>query len=155
MTGPNLTPRQMIDVPPVWLLAAITIMWLQARWIGGIETGVLGLWIGRGFICAGLGLMVAALWEFRRAKTTPIPHHVPDAMITTGVFGLTRNPIYLGDVLILCGLGISFGALSVVVVLPGFIRLIDARFISAEEMRLARTFPDSFPAYKTSVRRWI
>lgn len=150
-----MTWRKMIDIPPVWLALAVFFLWMQARFAGGLDTGPLGLWGGRVLITLGLGLMAAALWEFYRARTTPIPHQMPDAMIASGIFGRTRNPIYLGDALILAGFGLSFGALSLVLILPGFVWLIDRRFIRAEEERLARSFPDSFPAYKSSVRRWI
>ena len=144
-----------IDIPPAWLLGAICLLWLQTSLLGGFDTGPLGLWVGRVFIFAGLGLMVAALWSFQAAKTSPIPHTQPDAIITSGVFGLSRNPIYLGDLLVLLGLGLGWGAILTVLVAPAFAVLITRRFILAEEKRLEHRFPDQFTAYKTRVRRWI
>lgn len=150
-----MTIRQMIDIPPVWLVGAIFVLWLQVRLFGALPLGVVGLWAGRGLIGLGLLLMAAALWSFVRARTTPVPHQMPDAMITSGVFAFSRNPIYLGDALILLGAGLGLGAVSTLVVLPAFIWLIDRRFIQAEEARLETGFPESWPKYRAKVRRWV
>ncbi len=144
-----------IDIPPVWLLGAVALVWLETLVTGGLNTGNWGLWAGRFLIVAGLGLMVAAIWEFQKAKTSPVPHMQPSAMITSGIFGITRNPIYLGDALILLGLGFGLGAISTLIVLPLFVALIHLRFIRAEEKRLEAGFPETWPRYRSKVRRWI
>ncbi len=145
----------MIDIPPVWLFAALGCIWTEAALTGGVNTGSIGAWLGGGLVGLGLVLMATALVAFWRANTTPVPHQQPDAMITTGVFGLTRNPIYLGDALIVAGVGLSNGALLTILLLPAFILLIDRRFIRAEEARLEAGFPETWPKYKEQVRRWV
>ncbi|MEL7459374.1 MAG: isoprenylcysteine carboxylmethyltransferase family protein [Pseudomonadota bacterium] len=150
-----MTRWQMIDIPPVWLFAGLGCLWAEAALTGGVPVGSLGAWIGGGFVALGLALMAAALWAFWRADTTPIPHQQPDAMITTGIFAFTRNPIYLGDALVFAGVGLSNGAILTLIIVPGFVWLIDRRFIRAEEARLAAGFPETWPTYKHRVRRWI
>mgnify|MGYP001794891127 CR=1 FL=1 len=150
-----MTRWQMIDIPPVWLFAGLGVIWTEHAVTGGLPVGALGAGIGGSLVALGLGLMAAALWAFYRANTTPIPHQAPDAMITTGVFALTRNPIYLGDALVIAGVGMSNGAVLSLVILPVFVWLITRRFIRAEEARLAAGFPETWPTYRDRVRRWI
>lgn len=148
---------KLIDLPPIWLAFAILIAWAQARflpifsWPGGgtIET------LGNLLVVLGLLLMAAALWEFWRAKTTPIPHQEASALIVTGVFKFTRNPIYLGDACVLLGLVLRWEAAISLVLVPAFVLLIQHRFIRGEEMRLRARFGEEFDAYTSDVRRWI
>lgn len=146
--------KKLIDIPPVWLALALLALWLQTKLLGAFDLAP-AVWLGRVIIALGLVLMGLAIWEFMKARTSPIPHTNPSAIITTGVFAWTRNPIYLGDALVLFGFGMAFGALSVVVLLPAFVVLIERRFILSEEARLEAAFPEPFAAYKSSVRRWF
>lgn len=145
-----------IDIPPVWLACALILAWGQARFLG-FDLGF-GAWAGAAggvLMVLGIALIVAALWEMRRKNTTPVPHLVPTALVTSGVFSLSRNPIYLGDTLILTGLILRWDAVPSVVLLPLFVLLIDARFIAGEEDRCRKAFGAAFDAYKARTRRWI
>ena len=146
---------KMIDVPPTWLAGCAALAWLQAR---HLPIGGFGAWadaLGALAILTGLGLMGAAVIAFRRHRTTVIPKRDPSAIITTGVFALSRNPIYLGDALVLLGLILRWDAVPSLVLVPAFILLIQRRFIAGEEARLAAAFPDAFAAYRAKVRRWV
>lgn len=145
-----------IDLPPVWLAAALGLVWAQARVFDlGLSFGGWAGSVGGGLVALGLGLIIAAIREMRRHRTTPIPHHVPSTLVTTGVFGLSRNPIYLGDALILTGLILRWDAVLSLVLVPVFVWLIGARFVAAEEARCAVAFGEAFRAYKSRTRRWI
>jgi protein-S-isoprenylcysteine O-methyltransferase Ste14 len=147
---------KMIDIPPVWLAGFAVLAWLQPRLIpAGPPAGNTALWAGGALVGLGLALMAAALWAFMRARTTPIPHQEPTALIASGIFRFTRNPIYLGDALVLAGLCIRWGAWTALLLVPLFILLIDRRFIRAEEARLARAFGPDFEAYAARTRRWL
>lgn len=147
----------MIDIPPVWLLGALLIAWAQAKalpvlgWPGGglVET------FGNLFVAFGILLIVLGLLALLRAKTTPVPHREPEALATGGVFRFTRNPIYLGDALVLFGLILRWEAVLSLILVPAFVFLIDRRFIRAEEARLRAAFGARFEAYAAEVRRWI
>ena len=145
-----------IDLPPIWLAAVLGLVWGQARFFDlGLRFGAWAGPVGGILVVLGLGLIGAAIWEMRRHRTTPIPHHVPRALVTTGVFGLSRNPIYLGDVLILTGLILRWDAVLSLPLVPVFVWLIGTRFIAAEEARCAEAFGHQFEAYKSGTRRWI
>ena len=89
--------------------------------------------------------MVLTVSEMRRARTTPIPHMQPSALVTGGIFGRSRNPIYLDEALVLAGLCLRWGWPALILV-PLFAAVITDRFIRAEEARLHDGFG---PEYDT------
>jgi len=146
-----------LDLPPVWLVAFIALAWVQARYLA------LGLSFGGGWIDllagvllgGGVVLMGLAIVQFRRHKTTVHPHNTPTTLIQSGIFARTRNPIYLGNALILAGLILRFDAVLALVLLPVFVWVIERRFIVPEEDTMRRTFRAEFARYEKKVRRWI
>jgi protein-S-isoprenylcysteine O-methyltransferase Ste14 len=120
-----------------------------------VDLGQAGHVIGTGLFWAGLGLMALAAVEFLRVRTTPVPRASPQALITSGIFRITRNPIYLGDALVLAGLCLRWEASLALILVPLFVLFIDRRFIQQEEQTLSTAFPESYPAYLTVTRRWI
>jgi len=143
-----------IDLPPVWLALFVGLGWAQATWWPVGSFGRAGDWLGGALVVAGLGLAVAAALEFRRARTTIMPHEEPSAIVTSGIYGFSRNPIYLGDALILTGLGLRWDSVLALVLVPVFVAVITARFIAPEEGRLRARFGAEFEAWAARVRRW-
>jgi protein-S-isoprenylcysteine O-methyltransferase Ste14 len=146
-----------IDIPPVWLLLAVATTWQisvlqpQVLTIGHPMLDLLGgLLVG-----AGLVLMLLAVAEMRRRKTTVIPHKEADALVTTGVFARSRNPIYLGDALVLAGLALRWDAPIALMLVPLFMATLTQRFIIPEENRLRRKFHADFARYCEKTRRWL
>ena len=147
---------RMIDIPPVWLALALAVVWAEGRLAPtGLGFGRVGDLAGGALAGVGLALMLAALATLLRARTTPIPHRDPAALVTGGVFRLSRNPIYLGDAAILLGLCLRWDGVLSLALVPLFVLWIDRRFVQAEEARLNAAFPDAFAAYAARVRRWI
>jgi protein-S-isoprenylcysteine O-methyltransferase Ste14 len=147
--------REMIDLPPLWLALMAGLAWLQSR---VLPVGGFGAWggpLGWAFILAGGALMLAAFVEFRRHRTTVVPHQEARVLITTGVYRLSRNPIYLADALILSGLSLWWNALAGILLVPLFMAVISARFIRPEEARLRVRFGPAFEAWATRTRRWL
>lgn len=144
-----------IDMPPVWLLGALGVVWALGRAVPEPAFGGWARVVAPVLVLAGLALIAAAAVEFRRSRTTIIPHEMPQAMVAHGVYRLSRNPIYLGDALILTGAVFWWQAVLPLVVLPVFLWVIRARFILPEEARLEAAFPDAFAAYRARTRRWI
>ncbi|MBI4521397.1 MAG: isoprenylcysteine carboxylmethyltransferase family protein, partial [Gemmatimonadetes bacterium] len=93
--------------------------------------------------------------HFDRLNTTVKPFEEPRELTTAGLFGFTRNPMYLGGVVLLAGLAIFLGSLSPWPVIPVFMWVIARRFISAEEEILERRFGERYLEYKARVRRWL
>ena len=143
-----------IDLPPVWLALFAALGWVQAAWLPLASFGAFGDWLGAGLVAAGLALAIAAAVEFRRARTTIIPHEMPTAIVTSGVYRLSRNPIYLGDALILAGLGLRWDSVLALALVPVFAAVITRRFILPEEARLRARFGAEYDAWAARVRRW-
>lgn len=144
-------------MPPVWLAGFAALAWVQATWwpmglgFGDTWAGLLGgLLVGGGAVLMGL-----AIAEFRRHRTTVIPHNTPAHLIQSGIFSRSRNPIYLGDTLILTGLILWFDAVVSLPLVPIFVWVIERRFILPEEDRMRRKFRTEFARYERKVRRWV
>lgn len=145
-----------IDIPPVWLLACLGIAWWQKEsWpIGGFGPVWADL-LGGLLVGGGLVLMALAVYEMRRHRTTVIPHLEADRLVTSGIFKRSRNPIYLGDSMILAGLILYWDAVLALPLIPIFVWVIERRFILPEEERLRRKFVAEFHRYAQQTRRWL
>lgn len=147
----------LLHIPPVWLVFCIFLAWCQGRFLPlgmSVDHPVTHMMAGL-LIGAGLLLMAAALHAFWRHKTTVIPHREPQRLITDGVFARTRNPIYLGDALLLAALILRFDAVPSLVLVPIFVWWIEHQFIVPEEDLMRRAFRAEFARYEQKVRRWI
>lgn len=146
-----------LDIPPAWLLGFAALTWLQAEYLpSGLSFG--GAWadfLGGLLVGGGLLLAVLAVAEMRRHRTTVLPHRTPEHLVQTGIFSRSRNPIYLGDVLILAGLVLWFDAVLSLLLVPLFLWLLERRFVLPEEDRLRRTFRADWARYERKVRRWV
>jgi protein-S-isoprenylcysteine O-methyltransferase Ste14 len=111
--------------------------------------------VGACLILIGVAFMVASIRNFLRAAT-PVPTNQPTrALVTTGVNGWTRNPIYVGMFLIYGGIGaVAHSTWVLVLVLPLAV-LIRYGVIAREEVYLERRFGDAYVDYKRRVRRWL
>ncbi|WP_166416160.1 methyltransferase family protein [Cochlodiniinecator piscidefendens] len=145
-----------IDIPPVWLLLFLGIAWWQAVYfpILSLESGLTDL-ISGVLIGGGLVLMMLAFVEFRKHKTTAVPHETPTQLIQSGIFKRSRNPIYIADMLLLAGFILRWDAIISLALIPLFLWVIEKRFVIPEEDRLRRKFRVQYAAYCRKVRRWI
>ncbi|MCC1493627.1 isoprenylcysteine carboxylmethyltransferase family protein [Cognatishimia sp. F0-27] len=144
-----------IDLPPVWLLACLVIAWTAQGAFGLTFGGAWADFAGGLLVGGGILLMVFAVMALQRHKTTVIPHQEADTLVVSGVFKLSRNPIYLGDCLLLAGLILRWDAVVALPLLPVFVWVIERRFILPEEKRLRRKFRASFAKYTQQTRRWL
>lgn len=109
------------------------------------------------FISAGGLLMTIAAWQFQRARTTINPMKPGNAstLVTSGVFAVSRNPIYVADLLFLIAVGLWFGSALSFLWLPVFVVYMNRFQIMPEEEALARLFGGDYLDYRARVRRWI
>jgi protein-S-isoprenylcysteine O-methyltransferase Ste14 len=108
-------------------------------------------------LASGLAVIVAGVLEFRRARTTVDPVHPEKAtaVVESGIYRFTRNPMYLGMLLTLIA-WTGFLANPVTLAGPVLFVLAMNRFqIGPEERALAQLFGDSYRVYLGRVRRWI
>ena len=146
-----------IDIPPVWLAVAVAMAWAISvvqppSWAVG---GPVMQLAGGLFVGAGLVLILLAAVEMRKWRTTIVPHQEASHLVTSGIFSRSRNPIYLGDTLILAGLALRWEAPVALLLVPLFMLTITQRFILAEEDRLRRSFRAEFARYCQKTRRWL
>jgi len=147
-----------LKVPPValvflfgalmWLVSAYSVFTFALPWRSTVAA----------LLCTvGVAIILSGVWSFRRAKTTVNPL-TPDAtttMVTSGIYRFTRNPMYLGFLLVLTGWAFYLSNLLAFALLPPFVWYLNRLQIVPEERVLGAKFPQAFTAYKTSVRRWI
>lgn len=146
-----------IDLPPVWLIGCILAAWMQvAHAPMGLSFG--GYWadfVGGLLVGGGVVLMLLAAYELNRNRTTVVPHRTPTTLVQSGIYSRTRNPIYVGDGLVLAGLILRFDAVLALPLIPIFIYVIEKRFILPEEDRMRRKYRMDFARYESKVRRWV
>ncbi len=104
---------------------------------------------------AGIGVTGRALTLFKEAGTTHNPYGIPVALVTTGPFRFTRNPMYLGVTSVLLGIAILIGTLPLFLAPLLFFLTIHTVFIPDEERTLERIFGQQYVDYKSRVRRWL
>ncbi len=114
-------------------------------------------WSSLIFITAGLTLDFTSLFLFLRAKTTahPFRENKAAALVTTGFYRYTRNPMYLGLLLLLIGWAIRMGSATPFLLLPLFVMVITSKQIIREEKALSKLFGEDYLIYKSRVRRWL
>jgi protein-S-isoprenylcysteine O-methyltransferase Ste14 len=145
-----------IIYPPIWLVfGLITIFALNELMPGVRFTSTWGQVVGGLIIFVGLVLLLLAGGLFKQAGTDLVPFKNVSALVTTGIYRYTRNPMYLGMAAILLGCAITVGAALSLLVAPVFMVIIELRFIRPEEEMLRGLFPEDFPPYCTRVRRWL
>lgn len=109
-------------------------------------------------ISLGVVLTVLADREFRRKGVVNENGQYldnADILVTSGVYGMTRNPAYLGLVLIIAGLAIWVGSLSPWIVVILFVFLLRRTYIASEERRMSAQFGDRYQQYCRLVPRWF
>lgn len=146
-----------LDLPPVWLGFFAAAAWSQWQIVPinfFLQLSQLGI---AGSILIGCGLMLALLAavEFRRHRTTIIPHRTPRKILQTGVFAYSRDPIYVADALILTGFILRWDPVLVFLYVPLFIWFIQKRFIEVEERRMAAEFGKKYRNNAKKVRRYV
>jgi protein-S-isoprenylcysteine O-methyltransferase Ste14 len=103
-----------------------------------------------GFVMIGIGTRRFA------AAGTNIPPNLPTtALVVDGIYGRTRNPLYLGATLVYLGLSVAAGSLWAIVLVVPLLWVINVGVVAREERYLERKFGDAYRAYKARVRRWV
>jgi protein-S-isoprenylcysteine O-methyltransferase Ste14 len=148
-----------LKVPPlvVTLLAAGS-GWYAARMVP--TSGFVlpyGDVLAGSFFLAGIGVAASGAGEFRRARTTlnPLIPEKSSALVVSGVYRWTRNPIYLGMLLTLLCWATYLANWVSFAFLPVFVIYMNHFQIAPEERALASRFGQEFAAYRSKVRRWI
>jgi len=113
--------------------------------------------IAWGLFAAAVGIMGIAIGQFKRRKTTvnPLQPDMATSLVTSGIFSMTRNPMYLAMALMLLAQSVWLGRILAVIPLAVFIAYITEFQIKPEERALRSVFGEAYTHYVTKVRRWI
>ena len=148
-----MTPRRIN--PPHYFLLAIIAMGALSVLPGAPVLAGPWRWLGAVPIVLGIALAVVASQQFARAGTNILPLSKSTALVTTGAFAFTRNPMYVGMNLVLAGIALMLNSVWPWLVLPAFLALLYLRFIRHEEVLMEATFGEQYRAYRAKVRRFI
>src|SRR5688572_7954471 len=148
-----------LKIPPVALMLLFALMmWLMSIY----ETSLSFLLPWRRAIavfvaCAGLAIGLGGVVAFRRAKTTvnPVTPEATTTMVTSGLYRFSRNPMYLGLLVVLIGWAIFLSHPLAFALLPLFVLYMNRFQIIPEERILSAKFAHQFTAYTETVRRWV
>jgi protein-S-isoprenylcysteine O-methyltransferase Ste14 len=144
--------------PPIVALTMLAVMWIAARAVPAVDL------LGRGRIpmasalaLLGIALIVTGARQFRGAQTTVNPRHPESAsvLVTSGVYRVTRNPMYVGLVLVLVGWAVALASPLTLLGPVLFVAYLTRYQIRPEERVLLAKFGDRYRDYTARVRRWI
>ncbi|MBO6503310.1 MAG: isoprenylcysteine carboxylmethyltransferase family protein [Kordiimonadaceae bacterium] len=145
-----------ILVPPLLLVLCLIGMIVVSRY------GPSTIWFEQPFDKAGwaivtLGVLLP-IWAariFKRRETNILPYRDPEKIVTEGPFKFTRNPMYLGMLLVLIGTAVKLGTLESFGFVLLFFGVANWWYIPFEEARMHAVFGEQFDTYKSVVRRWL
>ncbi len=157
MTSQSHTDLPVPVAPPPFFFGGAFVISLVLQWLLPLAR-----WNGAWLVFAGVVLALAggavAVWGFRTlkgAKTTIHVHEVSSALVDSGPYGLSRNPLYVALTLLYLGLAMGLGLTWPLLLLAPTIALVQMLVIQREEVRLAAWFGQDYLDYKARVRRWI
>jgi protein-S-isoprenylcysteine O-methyltransferase Ste14 len=142
--------------PPILLLLHIFATFLLNRLLPlPFSFPKMLVWVGYCLILAGIGLALSAAGRILQAHTTLDPHGAVTEIVTGGPYRFSRNPIYLGFVLLLIGFSFAFGTYWGLIMSPVLIVSLSQLVIKYEEAYLEKKFGDAYTGYKSRVGRWL
>lgn len=158
MEGNNMINLE-LKIPPVAvLLVCAVLMWLVAMVLPqhGLADNIARV-VGVIFVALSMLGGFLGVGAFLKAKTTvdPLLRHKTSSLVTSGIYGVSRNPMYLGMLGLLIGFGFYLGSLYSLSLCVGFVWYLNRFQIEPEERMLAAQFPEEFARYQARVRRWI
>jgi len=148
---------KMIEMRPPRIALASTIMAAAIQWALKSDEGVRFAvpWFGVTLGLMGFFLMMWAWWLFKQRKLAICPTVRTASMITHGPYRITRNPMYLGMILMMLGLALYLGTLPFYLSAVAYFAILNFVFCPFEENKLSHAFGDEYALYKDQVRRWL
>ena len=148
-----------LKVPPLAIVLVLAgAMWFAARQLPSLAVTLpwrhgLAITIS----CVGILFLLAGIYAFQKAKTTlnPTTPNATSSIVASGVYRVSRNPMYVGFLLALTGWATFLSHPLPFLLLPVFVAYMNRFQISPEERALSAKFGDEYDTYKQGVRRWL
>jgi protein-S-isoprenylcysteine O-methyltransferase Ste14 len=150
---PNISP--MVH-PPVVGLMFIVIAYFLGRFTPlPFSAPAILRYFGLALTFLGFLMGIGAFIEFRKARTTQDAHGSAKQLVTSGIYRFTRNPVYLGFLLMVVGLPLNSGLYWGIVLAPFYVFLMNRLIIQHEETYLEKKFGKTYAGYMSRVKRWL
>ena len=142
--------------PPFWYaLAVLGGVLLDRRWPLTILGGRAITFAGVVFVLGWMALAFVSISRFRRSKTSIVPIRPAEALVLSGPYRYTRNPMYVSLALLTIGCGLLLATWWPIVLLVPTLVIVQRFVILPEERYLRRRFGTAYEAYARRVRRWL
>ena len=144
--------------PPIQALLSAIMMCLISRYFTHANFSLNGINIfALIFLIIAVIIIILSMYKFRKIKTTisPLRPNKTSSLVKSGIYEYTRNPMYLGLLLMLFSLALFLKNFISFLILPLFILFITKNQILPEEEALENIFGEEYKNYKNKVRRWI
>lgn len=151
--------RLELKIPPLLLVVIIgALMWLVSSFTpSAFVSNQIGLWFAGGVFLVGILFCVLGVLSFKNAETTvnPMKPEESSALVTSGIYGVTRNPMYVGFLLFLISWSFFLANIFALLLATVFILYMNKFQIKPEEKMLQKIFGQEFTEYTKRVRRWL
>lgn len=148
-----------LKIPPVLVVVIFAfLMWLMTKFTVDVEFLMSYRWmLCVPLFCLGGIFSLLGVASFKTAQTTvnPTKPEASSALVKTGIYQYSRNPMYVGFLFILLAWGFLLSNAYAIAITPGFVFYLNRFQIRPEEKMLSRIFGDEFCGYQKRVRRWL
>ena len=150
--------------PPILLVFCIFDGWITGKllpvvgdfsMVNHFFMGEAQVWLGRLIIAVAIGIDLWVLAIFKKHRTNIRPDRPAEALVTSGPFAFSRNPIYVGNVMIILGFGFMKGSMWYLLLVPFLFFALEYLAIKREEAHMAARFGQAWMSYASRVRRWL
>ena len=147
--------EQLLEYRPPRIAMLLTLMAIATHWL--IPLAVLPAFPVAAALAGALGfaVMMRAWWLFKKHETAICPTAETSVLITGDIYALTRNPMYLGMILMLLGCALLAGTMPFYAVCFAYFAVINYAFCPYEEQKLQAAFGEEFQDYRRRTRRWV
>jgi protein-S-isoprenylcysteine O-methyltransferase Ste14 len=151
------SPGVYIPPPLLYILIFLLALFIQKR--AGINDSLFHLqitrWIGILLLIVAVFFLFASLRKFLRSKNTLVLIKAASSLQTDGIYGISRNPMYVGLLFVYLGIACFIGNWWNIILFPFLLLVVQEYIIKREESYLGRAFGEKYRAYKSVVRRWL
>jgi protein-S-isoprenylcysteine O-methyltransferase Ste14 len=143
--------------PPIVAIFVAALMWIASRAPALRFEIPARRTIAASLAVLGVAVAIAGVVSFRRAQTTvnPLKPESTSSLVVSGLYRISRNPMYVGMLLVLLGWGVLLSNVAALAIVPAFVLYMNRFQIGPEETVLARTFGGEYATYRSRVRRWL
>jgi protein-S-isoprenylcysteine O-methyltransferase Ste14 len=148
-------PRVRVPPPLFYALALLVGFFLNRKWPLPAGDGALIILFASAICVAAVALSASSVRMFRRSRTSIVPVRPATALVVSGPYRFTRNPMYVGLAMLTFGLALFMNTWWPILLLVPVVLVVQKFVILREEAYLTRRFGDDYVAYMRRVRRWV